>query len=310
MRGKLRRSLSRVVARLPLGTGAITEVWRLQDQVRALQATSELTLRLCAEGAGDGLRQALNQPVQFVLDDRGSILIFPRADSVIAPSIRTNGAWEIREEEWIRRQFHGRRDLVVLNVGANVGYFAVRLRDIWSRFLAVEPVRHLQTLMAANATLAGVSIELLAFAASDTNTEGFIELSTHNAGDNRVRGIGGDGVEPISLRRLSGFVDPGDVDLLIMDVQGFEAHALRGLLGESGARPLAILEYDPECLLEAGTPPEKFLEYIVEDLGYAIEVISPPLSDGPWSPESLAGEIDRRGWRTVSLGLVPSPALR
>jgi FkbM family methyltransferase len=174
----------------------------------------------------------------------------------------------------------GRRRWVV-DVGANVGSVCIALvrEGRFAAALAVEPAQNTFRHLVKNVARNGLSsaIRCVNVAASATNGTGDLELS-RNSGDHRVRvGQPVDDEEryrertrpviPVPVRRLDDLlvecgVDPRDVGLLWMDVQGHEPHVLEGAPGLLATGVPLIIEIWPYGLRRAGIAPAAFVEHL------------------------------------------------
>jgi FkbM family methyltransferase len=154
----------------------------------------------------------------------------------------------------------------VLEVGANIGSHTVEFLARYGagHVIAIEPDPGNFALLTHNVVENDLSerVTLLQLAASDHDGVVELELSPDNAGDHRVRVAGsGDGtrttvsVRAVALDSLSeaGQLDVDALALVWMDVQGHEAHVLRGAhrLLASGA-PI-VMEYWPGGLRRSGS---------------------------------------------------------
>jgi FkbM family methyltransferase len=130
-----------------------------------------------------------------------------------------------------------KRRRVALDVGAHVGLITNQLAGIFDTVIAVEPnPTNYECLQVNTKNLLGVSLWRLALG----EAEGTIDLATNpkNSGDSRI--VRGGSTTP--MRRLDDMQLPG-VDFIKLDVQGYEAHVLRG--GEE-----TIKRYRPVCIIE------------------------------------------------------------
>ncbi|MCC4591424.1 FkbM family methyltransferase [Xanthomonas sacchari] len=175
----------------------------------------------------------------------GTVLTYLRDESPLfvntgdlgCPSpIMDGGVWE-RENTIILRSFITDRTTFV-DVGANVGYFTIaignHLKQVAGTVFSVEPHPKMRHLIERSVQLNGLEnvVHLLGGAASDTTGE--VELfypnghigqgSLHHSGDGvgetiRTHAFRLDDVLPRDLT----------VDLIKIDVEGHEAHVLRGM---------------------------------------------------------------------------------
>lgn len=179
------------------------------------------------------------------------------------------------------------RGRTLLDVGGNIGTtsaYAVR-RFGAARAIAFEPAPDNVHLLRQNVALNGLTdrIDVHAVAVSDVEGELVLELSPENSGDHRVRtgtGPETDGgqvvvpARPLDALVAEGAIDPAEVGLLWIDVQGHEPAVLAGAgrLLERGVP--VVTEYWPAALRD-GAGLDRFHDLVarrfreVVDLGHA-----------------------------------------
>jgi FkbM family methyltransferase len=162
---------------------------------------------------------------------------------------------------------------VVVDVGANWGYFTLMAAELVGRsgrVLAVEPDPRMFALLQRNLSLNGLSqVDAVACAAgADRETRwlhGYAD-GAENRGVSRIRAGAGtaDGVTAFAVRTapLDLLLDErniGAVDLIKIDVEGFEADVLGGMadgLATQRYRRI-VIELHPALLAERGTTAEE-----------------------------------------------------
>jgi FkbM family methyltransferase len=158
-----------------------------------------------------------------------------------------------------------RPGMTIVDVGANIGYYTLlfsKLTGDRGRVYAFEPEPQNFALLQQNLSRnQRMNVVALNRAASDRAGEFFLYLSTENHGDHQAYPTGDDRRKvPITMTRLDDCVT-GPVDLVKMDVQGFEAHVLAGMESIIARSPgLTIFtEFWPEGLRRAGSDAAEFL---------------------------------------------------
>jgi FkbM family methyltransferase len=164
-------------------------------------------------------------------------------------------------------------DTLLLDIGANIGTTTVvaLTRGLFPEVVACEPdpgnLEVLQQNIAANQL--SERVRVLPYAISDADTTVTLELSPDNLGDNRVRVAGAPTDAPTALaetrwttipvaaRRLDSLIADGSialdrVGLVWMDVQGHEAHVLRGANQLLALGLPLVMEFWPYGLRRAG----------------------------------------------------------
>ena len=214
-------------------------------------------------------------------------LTFSSRDRFISKYLCVDGAYERRTIENAmgalvragRLDGHG----TLLDVGANIGMITTALltHDWFSRAVCFEPSPANLRLLRMNVAQNGLSarVTVVGSALGDAPGEATFELSDSNFGDNRVRAAGvmegAPGAYREETRRaitvpvdtldhalaVAG-VRVGDVRLLWMDIQGFEAKCLAGAAQTLAARVPVVMEFWPYGLARAGTSREAFLALV------------------------------------------------
>ena len=158
-----------------------------------------------------------------------------------------------------------RPGMTIVDVGANIGYHTLlfsKLIGDAGRVYAFEPEPQNFSLLQQNlARNARTNVIALKRALSDKTGQSFLYLSTENHGDHQTYSSEDNRQKvPITMTRLDDCVE-GPVDLIKMDVQGFEAHALNGMEAVIAASPRLTIftEFWPEGLRRAGSDPADFL---------------------------------------------------
>jgi len=205
-------------------------------------------------------------------------------DEIIGPSIAAGG-WEEHETRLFKA--HLSSGCRVLDLGANIGWFAVQAVLAGAEVDAFEPVPHIADVLERNLARAMErgpgTARIHRFAAGSETGSAEIFLAASNRGDNRIVDSGADapadmsGAEAveIQIRKVDELVT-GGVDVLKIDTQGSEWHALQGakavlgasprlalliefwpyaLRGASGAELLALLEAEGFCIGKATAAP-------------------------------------------------------
>ena len=191
-------------------------------------------------------------------------------DAVIGPAIE-RGGWEDHETRLFRA--HLRAGARVLDLGANIGWFAVQGVLAGARVESFEPIPAIAAIARRNIERAmrhgpgsAVVHECAAGSSCATAT---IHLAARNRGDNRIADDRpGDMHDAQALEIRVERVDDvvhGRFDVAKIDTQGSEWHALQGMTRTLAASPrLALLiEFWPYAL--RGAKPEELLRLLAAE---------------------------------------------
>tara|TARA_Y100000588_G_C14031884_1_gene829020 strand:- start:72 stop:935 length:864 start_codon:yes stop_codon:yes gene_type:complete len=157
----------------------------------------------------------------------------------------------------------------IVDVGANIGYYTTlfsRLVGPTGFVTAFEPDPTNFSLLKKNCEVNGCNnVKLENLALSDQDGTATLHLSEVNRGDHRMSSSD-ENLETIEIKTvlLDDFLDhQKGFDLLKMDIQGHEFHALKGmdrLLDREGI--IIVMEFMPEALKEADSDPRELLDFL------------------------------------------------
>ena len=231
------------------------------------------------------LRQLTNWTIRQLLPKQieihGATVVLNPTDPVVSGALHF-GVYE--KAETLFFQSACRDGMTFLDVGANLGYYtalAARAVGPNGRVLAVEPdpdsFGYLEQTIAANAV---GNVEAFPVAASDAPAILPLYISTDNRGDNRL--YASDEERPqveVNARPLDALLREKKietVDLIKIDVQGYEPKVIAGLRETITASPnLTLLtEFWPQGIDEAGEDANEFLQTLRE-LGLTLHELQP-----------------------------------
>src|ERR1043166_1571170 len=205
-------------------------------------------------------------------------------DIIISESIRKNKTWAEAESRLFRELIAP--GMVVIDVGANIGYFSLlasKLVGTTGSVHAFEPDPVNCRLLRKNVRLNRASnIKVIQTALSDSDAPVSLFLNSDNKGDHRIWNNDDESRKRIhvSATTLDQYLKKtGKTPSFIkIDVQGAEGRVLEGMketLARSGPTHL-ILEFWPEALRKCGTDPERLIKQI-SNSGFTIGVVADEL---------------------------------
>lgn len=213
--------------------------------------------------------ELLADPPPGVIDAYGSLLKLDPADSLYLGS----HDYEIYETKLLVGLC--RPGDVAVDVGAMIGYYTLILaKNVGpgGRVFAFEPDPRNFELLSENVAMNDyqhVTLRQAVVGDRSGRTELF-PASEEMRGDNRAYPTPGRDPVPVDMVALDDVVD-GPVDIVKIDVQGFEVQVLDGmedLIGRSKQLTM-LVEYAPPWLVDAGTDPGDLLRRL-RGLGFAL----------------------------------------
>lgn len=181
------------------------------------------------------------------------IAIHTTADNYIEHTILTTGTYEDEINKLIRISL--KPGDVALDIGANIGLQSIRMSQcVGSKGVvyAFEPLKHIQQKFTNNIALNKcANVTMFPFALSDTDGDTQVSINEHiwNQGSFSLgQHQGGTSTQQIAIKAGDGIPEIGQLqqlDLIKIDVEGFEFHVLRGLKNTlQKHKPRIIFEYD------------------------------------------------------------------
>lgn len=184
-------------------------------------------------------------------------------DGMMLPFLRGTGTWEPEEGALLRRVV--RPGATFVDVGANVGYFSrlIAVTTQPARIVAFEPHPLLVPVLRRNVADLQPRVEVRAMALGEAPASVELRSTLHNIGDTRVAPTSGEPAPDAVVVPMSTFDDEvrGRVDVVKMDVQGYELDVLRGMRRTIAENPqlVVVAEFWPGALEERGLRPSSVL---------------------------------------------------
>lgn len=230
----------------------------------------------------------------------GNQMYIDPEDMGISHDLVTYGQREIASTEVFRRELHRLAgdvdgDVTVLEIGANIGYFALQEADILgdrARIHTFEPSPKNVDLLTRNIEHNGFDDRFVVNQAAVGDEPGSVELQI--ASESNLHSVAPDGAGTttsgetiqVDMYSLDAYVeeqdiDPDDVNVVRMDVEGYEVEVFEGMTSilEADGPLLVFLEFHPQLR----TPHE--LAPIYESLdenGFEIVSATTTIHTGPY----------------------------
>jgi FkbM family methyltransferase len=202
-----------------------------------------------------------NHGFGVVTETENGVLVVDPRDFGVSGSLLSRGRYDWEAISWLLSLVD--RESHIVFVGAHLGALLVPIavRSGARKVVAFEPVPNTYRLLTLNLALNGLA-EVVARQQAIGDTEGSVRFTQNpiNTGNSRVSNTG-EIVVPVStldeaLRREAWT----RTDLMVLDTEGFEAHAMRGASRTLAQTRYFYVEYAPEQLREQGSTPEAFLD--------------------------------------------------
>jgi FkbM family methyltransferase len=200
------------------------------------------------------------------IERHGATIVLNQKDAVVSGAI-TFGVYESAETAFFCSVC--KPGMTFLDIGANIGYYAALASGRigpQGRMIALEPdpenFRYLQQNVAANGAAHALCFQK---AAAGENGVLRLHVNRENRGDNRLYANdlcdSSFEVEVTTVDALLEGCGVESVDLVKIDVQGFEGHVLRGMTRtiQRSGNLILLTEFWPFGLRSAGTRPEDVL---------------------------------------------------
>jgi FkbM family methyltransferase len=193
----------------------------------------------------------------------------------------------------------------VVDVGANQGIFTLllsRLVGPQGRVVALEPAPALFRALDVNCRMNGAdNVTRLQLAAGDARSQGVLHCSRFNSGDNRLTdSLKGPSV-PVAIQPLDEILPAGPVDLVKMDVQGYELRVARGMEAVMERSPgiKVFFEYWPAGLEYAGCAPVALLDFFTDRRFALFELADGRLRKLRGADVARATKVGDWSWRNL-----------
>lgn len=216
---------------------------------------------------------------------------FPKSDLIIAPAIAKHKVWEANEVNWIMKNVSN--GMVCVNAGANVGYHSMVMSKAVGesgKVYAYEPSSEVFHFLVKNISIKDMrNITAIKKAVGSRNGEIILYLNDKNCGDNRcfdpkeVSDNYGTFIEhgfsenprqeTVEITTLDSEINE-KVDLIFMDVQGFEFDVLAGaerILQND--RPSIFFEFIPDWYDQIGVDYHTEISRLQNQFNYKLSML-------------------------------------
>jgi FkbM family methyltransferase len=199
--------------------------------------------------------------IGVVADTRNGVLIVDPRDFGVSSSLLRWGAYDWSSVSWLLPLVNQESRMVF--VGAHLGALLVpiALGSQSRSIVAFEPAPRNHRLLKLNLALNGLTdVVVQQRAVGDSQGSIRFTQNTINTGNSRISQTG---EVVVAVTTLDAALPPAawpHTDLLVMDTEGFEVHAMRGAQRFLEQTRYFYVEFAPEQLAEQGSSTREFLE--------------------------------------------------
>lgn len=203
------------------------------------------------------------------------LLVFSPRSNLIGRALYQHGVWEPAVTQVIERK--ARPGMIALDVGADIGYYALQLSRLVSstgKVIAFEPIPAARHRLEHNIELNGLTnIEVCGYALGNQPGTVYLEDPLQKSRINLNKSSAGERDIEVPIKRLDdlvGELNLPSVDIVKMDIEGAEHLALLGMEQSLRRfRPILIVEVHNHFLPLFGSSSEQLLTWL-QTLGYEI----------------------------------------
>jgi FkbM family methyltransferase len=203
-----------------------------------------------------------NHGIGVVADTQNGLLVVDPRDFGVSGGLLSHGSYDWPAVSWLLRLLDPDSRLVF--VGAHLGALLIPLvlHSGARRVIAFEPAPRNFRLLTMNLALNGLTTAVVHNRAIG-DTQGSIRFTENpiNTGNSRVS-QGGEIVVPMTTLDSALRSEWAGTDLLVLDTEGFEVHAILGAMHSLAQTRYFYVEYGPEQLTEQGSTSKELIDLI------------------------------------------------
>ena len=187
----------------------------------------------------------------------GDILYLDKFDSL---SLSLNGYYEQKERDLIKN--HIKPTDIIIDIGANIGYYTIFFSRIAALVYAFEPDPTNYSLLIKNIQANKITNVIAEQkAVSNNNGVAYLELDKFNTAGNYITNKNTKTAIPVNMIKLDDYIQKAD--FIKMDIEGAETLALMGMKRILENPNLKMLiEYNPLGLKNFGVDPLEYLSLL------------------------------------------------
>jgi FkbM family methyltransferase len=229
------------------------------------------------------------------------ILLQPTKNGCVDELIIKNGSWETGLDAMIKKYL--KKEGTFVDIGANIGYHSLFVASYLSstgKVLSFEPIQSLgdqfkKSIAKNNFT----NVTVFDVALGDHEATVAMHLRKENMGESSIGAYEGLGLndssstQMVEVKTLDGVLGQTSVDVIKIDVEGYELEALKGAVNIlTNSHPVIFMEFSP-MFYEFDRPgkSDELREYL-ESLGYSFyDMDNTPLDLKAWIKENATWQM-------------------
>jgi FkbM family methyltransferase len=240
-----------------------------------------------------------NHGFGFLVDSKNGILAIDPQDFSVSRTLLRHGEYDSGEIAWLKEVL-GPETAVIVVVGAHIGALLIPLAGCVQRVIGFESNPRNFRFLELNILLNRVTNAAIVMkAVGRENTRVAVRHNSTNTGNSSIVPLcEGDNQTVVDMIKLDDAMveEKRDIDLVIMDIEGHEVHAMEGASRTLKRTRYLYIEYAPDQLAEHGTSVGQFISSVREHFDV---MQTGPRADQQYFGEEIAAHLEslppRRG---------------
>ncbi|MEY4178856.1 MAG: hypothetical protein RLY70_2430 [Planctomycetota bacterium] len=202
-----------------------------------------------------------NHGVGVVARTKNGLLAVDACDFAVSRELLCNGSYDWRIVEWLQSMLD-HQSLVVF-VGSHVGSLLIPISKHVRRTVGYEADPTNFQFLKMNLALNNVENAVIHNRAiGEERRRVRVARNRLNTGNSSVSVLEPPGDNAVEMTTLDAELGGERIDLMVMDIEGYELHAMKGADQTLAATKLFYVEYAPEQLAEFGTSRMDFIDHL------------------------------------------------
>jgi len=202
----------------------------------------------------------------ILVDTKNGYLVVDPGDFGVARSLLENGEYDSSHIQWIKKII-GNTPEVIIFVGTHIGSLLIPLSENAKAVIGYEADPENFELLKMNIALNHVeNARIYNKAIGERSGHAMVVHNPLNTGNSSISADAKseEGIEMVSLDAELKMMPRDFVDLMVMDIEGHELHALRGSIKLLKILKNLDIEFAPEQLTEHGSDPMELIDLIFD----------------------------------------------